>query len=113
MSDTLEEDMPAPPSPDSPDLESVDGVQPELQRTQKESEIQSLCNSKSNKCLVVNNLDLFLEMYLIEKYLGNTNGHTLDDVLGPLPGSKTVFRNKHFILTCTIAPKGICSTPVG
>uniref|UniRef100_A0A1Q3EWT4 Putative ribonuclease e n=1 Tax=Culex tarsalis TaxID=7177 RepID=A0A1Q3EWT4_CULTA len=90
VSDTLEEDMPAPPSPEA-DLESVDGVQPELQRTQKESEIR--------------------KMYLVAEYLGNGNGHTLEDILGPLPGSKTVFRNKHFILTCTIPPKGICSTP--
>ncbi|XP_055549150.1 mucin-2-like isoform X2 [Wyeomyia smithii] len=89
VSDTLEEvEIPAPPSPES-GLESVDGVQPELQRTEKESEIR--------------------RMYLVAEYLGNGNDQALEELLGPMPGSKTLFRNKHFLLTCTIPPKGICN----
>ncbi|XP_058824376.1 TP53-binding protein 1-like isoform X1 [Topomyia yanbarensis] len=89
VSDTLEEvNMPAPPSPES-GLEAVDGVQPELQRTEKESEIR--------------------KMYLVAEYLGNGHDHGLDELLGPIPGSKTLFKNKHFILACTIPPKGTCN----
>ncbi|XP_055606325.1 TP53-binding protein 1-like [Uranotaenia lowii] len=91
VSDIVEEETPAPPSPET-GLEFVDGVQPELQRTEKESEIK--------------------KMYLVAEYLGKgfNNNHGLDELLGPLPGSKTLFRNKHFILTCTIPPKGFSST---
>lgn len=41
VSDVVEEEILAPPSPETA-LEFVDGVQPELQRTEKESEIRSI-----------------------------------------------------------------------
>ncbi|XP_065087005.1 TP53-binding protein 1-like isoform X2 [Ochlerotatus camptorhynchus] len=88
VSDIVEEEIPVPPSPETA-LEFVDGVQPELQRTEKESEIR--------------------KMYLVAEYLGHER--QLAELLGPLPGSKTLFRNKHFILTCTIPPRGSCNTP--
>lgn len=46
FSDIVEEDIPAPPSPET-GLESVNGVQPELQRTEKESEIRSMASLSS------------------------------------------------------------------
>lgn len=38
-------------------------------------------------------------------YLGNDRTNNFDDILGPLPSNKTLFRNKNFILTCTIPIK--------
>jgi tumor suppressor p53-binding protein 1 len=45
-------------------------------------------------------------MNVIAEYLGNDKNKSLEDILGPIPSSKTLFRNKHFILTCTIPIKG-------
>lgn len=77
--------------PNSPEqqsaLEQVDGVQPELQTTATESELNKIT--------------------LLQDYIKST-GETdkkQDDILGPIPLNKSLFRNKHFILTCTIPMK--------
>ena len=44
-------------------------------------------------------------MCLFAEYLGNDRTKNIEDVLGPLPTSKTTFRNKHFLLTCTLPMK--------
>lgn len=82
ISDTMEDS--APNSPDSA-LEAVDGVQPELQKTPREAELN--------------------KMSLIAEYLGNDKGKDFDDILGPIPTNKSLFKNKHFIITCTIPMK--------
>lgn len=82
ISDTMEDS--APNSPDSA-LEAVDGVQPELQKTPREAEMN--------------------KMSLIAEYLGNDKTKDFDDILGPIPSNKTLFKNKHFIITCTIPMK--------
>lgn len=86
VSDSLELDS-APNSPDSA-LEAINGVQPELQKTPKESQINKMC--------------------IMAEYLGTDKpdkNKNLEDLLGPIPNNKSLFRNKHFILTCTIAMK--------
>lgn len=46
-----------------------------------------------------------LEMCMMADYLGNDRTKNFDEILGPLPSNKMLFRNKHFILTCTIPIK--------
>lgn len=48
---------------------------------------------------------LAIGMCLIAEYLGNDRTKNIEDILGPLPASKTLFRNQHFLLTCTIPTK--------
>lgn len=45
------------------------------------------------------------EIRLLAEYIGNDRSKNVDDVLGPIPTNKTLFRNKFFILTCTIPMK--------
>uniref|UniRef100_A0A182Q1M5 BRCT domain-containing protein n=1 Tax=Anopheles farauti TaxID=69004 RepID=A0A182Q1M5_9DIPT len=86
-SDNYDDEVPIPTSPDT-GLDAVDGVQPELQRTEQESELA--------------------RMYLVSAYFGNGVEDSLDELLGPIPvNSKTLFRNKHFLLTCTVPPKAV------
>uniref|UniRef100_A0A182RF26 BRCT domain-containing protein n=1 Tax=Anopheles funestus TaxID=62324 RepID=A0A182RF26_ANOFN len=86
VSDTYEEDVPAPTSPET-GLDAVDGVQPELQRTEQESELT--------------------RMGLVSEYLGSGDKDRIDQLLGPIPvDAKTLFRNKHFLLSCTVPSKG-------
>uniref|UniRef100_A0A182NA05 BRCT domain-containing protein n=1 Tax=Anopheles dirus TaxID=7168 RepID=A0A182NA05_9DIPT len=84
-SDNYEDEIPIPESPDT-GLDAVNGVQPELQRTEQESELA--------------------RMYLIATYFSNDVENSLNELLGPIPiDAKTLFRNKHFLLTCTVPPK--------
>lgn len=46
-----------------------------------------------------------LEISLMADYLRNDRTKNFEDILGPLPSNKGLFRNKHFILTCTIPIK--------
>uniref|UniRef100_A0A2K6VAQ9 Uncharacterized protein n=1 Tax=Anopheles darlingi TaxID=43151 RepID=A0A2K6VAQ9_ANODA len=93
-SDGYDDEQPAAPSPEA-GLEAVDGVQPELQRTEQESELAM--------------------MKVFGEYFGehrNDAEEVLHEILGPIPSkSKTLFRNKHFLLSCTIPPKctSICN----
>ncbi|XP_059621956.1 TP53-binding protein 1-like [Phlebotomus argentipes] len=73
-----------PQSPDASALEAIDGVQPELQKTAKE--IDRMRRWYFDECL--------------------KNGRSLDDVLGPVPLSRSLFRNKSFILTITSEGRG-------
>lgn len=43
----------------------------------------------------------------MKKYLEEHHGNPkeAEDLFGPIPTNKTLFRNKHFILTCTISMK--------
>uniref|UniRef100_A0A182J355 BRCT domain-containing protein n=1 Tax=Anopheles atroparvus TaxID=41427 RepID=A0A182J355_ANOAO len=89
VSDGYEEEVPTPLSPET-GLDAVDGVQPELQRTEQESELT--------------------KMRLVSQYFGDTmsgkDEANLNELLGPIPvGAKTLFRNKHFLLSCTIPHK--------
>ncbi|XP_053659348.1 TP53-binding protein 1-like [Anopheles marshallii] len=89
VSDTYEEEIPAPTSPEA-GLDAVDGVQPELQRTEHESEL--------------------IRMSLVSEYFGPDEGDRLDQLLGPIPvDAKTLFRNKHFLLSCTVPSKGVAA----
>uniref|UniRef100_A0A182YBB3 BRCT domain-containing protein n=1 Tax=Anopheles stephensi TaxID=30069 RepID=A0A182YBB3_ANOST len=90
VSDTYEEDTPAPKSPET-GLDAVDGVQPELQRNEQESELT--------------------RMNIVSQYFGDGVKESLDQLLGPVPvNAKTLFRNKHFLLTCTVPSKGMAAT---
>ncbi|GAB0092313.1 TP53-binding protein 1 isoform X1 [Sergentomyia squamirostris] len=73
----------SPSSPDSSALEAIDGVQPELQKTTKE--IDRMRRWYFDECL--------------------KNGRSLDDLLGPIPTVKNLFKNKSFILTITFESK--------
>ncbi|XP_031638738.1 mucin-5AC-like [Contarinia nasturtii] len=66
-------------------LEAVDGVQPELQHTQKESELVRIC-------------------YLMERFGSDFKKVNLDNVLGPI-NQTNILKNKSFLLTCTIPIK--------
>lgn len=44
-------------------------------------------------------------MSLIAEYLGNDKTKDFDEILGPIPSNKSLFKNKHFIITCTIPMK--------
>ncbi|KFB44307.1 AGAP001466-PA-like protein [Anopheles sinensis] len=89
VSDGYEDEVPTPVSPES-GLDAVDGVQPELQRTEQESELARM---------------MLISEYFGEKVNGNLES-SLDELLGPIPvGAKTLFRNKHFLLSCTIPLK--------
>ncbi|XP_055689060.1 TP53-binding protein 1-like [Lutzomyia longipalpis] len=68
-----------PQSPEATALEAIDGVQPELQKTSKE-------------------IDRMRRFYF-DEYL--RNGQSLEEILGPIPKSRNLFRNKSFILTIT------------
>uniref|UniRef100_A0A182KAV5 BRCT domain-containing protein n=1 Tax=Anopheles christyi TaxID=43041 RepID=A0A182KAV5_9DIPT len=47
-------------------------------------------------------------MYIAREYFGNDGKDSLDQLLGPIPvNAKTLFRNKHFLLTCTVPSKSI------
>uniref|UniRef100_A0A182VVQ6 BRCT domain-containing protein n=1 Tax=Anopheles minimus TaxID=112268 RepID=A0A182VVQ6_9DIPT len=90
ISDIYEEEATAPMSPER-GLDAVDGVQPELQRNEQESELTRMC--------------------LISDYFGTNEKDTLMQLLGPIPvDAKTLFRNKHFLLSCTVPSKGITGT---
>ncbi|XP_050071781.1 TP53-binding protein 1-like [Anopheles maculipalpis] len=90
VSDTYEEETPAPTSPET-GLDAVDGVQPELQRNEQESELT--------------------RMNIVSEYFGSGVNNSLDQLLGPIPvDAKTLFRNKHFLLSCTVPSKGIAAT---
>ncbi|XP_058055948.1 mucin-2-like [Anopheles bellator] len=85
-SDTYEDEQSVPQSPEA-GLDAVDGVQPELQRTEQESEL--------------------VKINLIAEYFGaDYDEENAAQLLGAIPYSaKTLFRNKHFLLSCTIPPK--------
>ncbi|XP_052863127.1 pneumococcal serine-rich repeat protein-like [Anopheles cruzii] len=87
-SDAYEDEQPVPQSPEA-GLDAVDGVQPELQRTAEESEL--------------------VKMNLITEYFGvDYVEEDVAQLLGAIPhGAKTLFRNKHFLLSCTIPPKSV------
>uniref|UniRef100_A0A182T222 BRCT domain-containing protein n=1 Tax=Anopheles maculatus TaxID=74869 RepID=A0A182T222_9DIPT len=90
LSDTYEEEKPTPTNQET-GLDAVDGVQPELQRNDQESELT--------------------RMNIMSEYFGNGIKDSLDQLLGPIPvDAKTLFRNKHFLLTCTVPSKGIAAT---
>ena len=45
-------------------------------------------------------------MYIAYEYFGNDGKDSLDQLLGPIPvNAKTLFRNKHFLLSCTVPSK--------
>lgn len=46
-----------------------------------------------------------LEMRIISEYLGNDRSRSIEDVIGSVPNNRALFRNKHFLLTCTIPTK--------
>uniref|UniRef100_A0ABK8G691 BRCT domain-containing protein n=2 Tax=Anopheles gambiae TaxID=7165 RepID=A0ABK8G691_ANOGA len=80
-----EEEVPVVTSPET-GLDAVNGVQPELQRTEQES--------------------VLARMYIAYEYFGNDGKDSLDQLLGPIPvNAKTLFRNKHFLLSCTVPSK--------
>ncbi|XP_052902870.1 TP53-binding protein 1-like isoform X2 [Anopheles moucheti] len=89
VSDTYEEEIPVPTSPET-GLDAVDGVQPELQRTEQESELT--------------------RMSIVSAYFGTGGKDRLDQLLGPIPvDAKSLFRNKHFLLSCTVPSKGVAA----
>ncbi|XP_055909449.1 TP53-binding protein 1-like [Eupeodes corollae] len=80
-SDTLESTPPVSPK-EKPGLELVEGVQPELQNSANDSELA--------------------RMIFISDYKKSQPNCDIDELLGPLAKSSTLFRNKHFLLTCTV-----------
>ncbi|CAD7087071.1 unnamed protein product, partial [Hermetia illucens] len=76
-------DIPPPPSPESA-LEAIEGVQPELQKTPKESEVSRLI--------------------ITSDFARSNPGRDIGTLIGSTSKSKTLFKNKCFLLTCTVTP---------
>lgn len=57
------------------------------------------------ECRFKINIHNSTEMRIISEYLGNDRSRSIEDVIGCLPKNRSLFKNKHFLLTCTITTK--------